>query len=259
MKIALRMMSLATSILWGVLVIFLVTAAYSATLIEIQFEEPKVYVSEVNTPTVTLLIVVNNKGYYTIEEFTLQTEILDENETKITSHKTYVAEIPAGKKTLVMHNMTFPIDELTMEVINLLFNDVNLTLTSEVELKFTELLPIKIQTNTSFLWGAPFYNFTIGEPAFQQYNLTHYRLAMPISFENHALFDINGTLSLNILNQQNTIIAAAKLPIYVPSTIPYFNILEVYIKNTEPMFEGRVEVLFESENFSFGPWVMPFG
>jgi len=258
MKIALRMISLATTILWGTLAIFIITAAYSASLIEIQFEDPEIFLSDNNVLAIMLSMKINNKGYYHIKEFLLKTEVKDESGIEISSQQTYVDVIPARRQTWVKHNITFALDDLT-GIINLLFRDANLTLTSEVELKFTELLPVKIYTNTSYPWGAPFHNFTLGEPAFEQYNYTYSILSLPLNFENHSIFNITGTTYLKIFNEQDDVVAVAKLPIEVYSGSKYSDILKIYVKNTEIPFGGRVELFFESETLSFGPLVIYLG
>jgi hypothetical protein len=252
------MISLATTILWGTLAIFIITAAYSASLIEIQFGDPEIFLSDNNVLVIMLSMKINNKGYYHIREFLLKTEVKDENGIKISNQQTYVDIIPARMQTWVKHNITFILNDLT-GIISLLFKDANLTLTSEVELKFTELLPVELYTNTSYLWGAPFHNFTLGEPAFEQYNYTYSILSLPLNFENHSFFNITGTVYLKVFNEQDDIVSAAKFPIEVYSGSKYSDRLKIYVKNTEIPIGGRVELFFESETFSFGPLVIYLG
>ncbi|RLG91601.1 hypothetical protein DRO34_03780 [Candidatus Bathyarchaeota archaeon] len=257
MKTALRMVGIATTIIWLMLALFIVTAVYSATLLEINFEEPRFYVSEDNVPTIAFIIEINNRGYYTLEDFTLETEILYQNTTQISSKKTYVAAIPAGEQTLITHSLAFHIDHLLLNASELLFEDANFTVVNRVKLNFTSLLPIMVSANNSFPWGAPLYNFTVGEVAFEPYNSTHSKVSFPISFQNHAFFNLTGTLNVKVFDERNNPISESELPVNVFSRSDYFNKLEFYVENVESVNVERVELVFTSDLFTFGPWVVP--
>lgn len=253
------MVGIATTIVWLMLALFIVTAVYSATLLEVSFEEPQFFVSEDYALVISLPIKINNKGYYALEDFTLETEILNESATKILSQKTYVESIPARKQSLILHNITFDMNSLTPGLLQLLFEDTNLLVINRVSLNFTSLFPVKLYTNMTFPWGAPLYNFTVSDFSLQQHNSTHSHVSFCVSFQNHAFFNLTGRINIKVFDENDNLTNELEYSLYVPSGSDYSDVFDFFFEHTKFLSEGRIEVLVESDMFTFGPWVIPLG
>ena len=250
------MVGVATIIVWLMLALFISTAVYSATLLEVDFEEPQFYILD-KSLILAFPIKINNRGYYALEDFTLVTEILYRNETIISSQETYVELIPAGKPTLILHNITFDVNSLTSDLSRLLFEDTNLTVINRVKLNFTSLLPVRLHTNTSFPWGAPLYNFTVTDFSLQPHNSTHSQMSFHVSFQNHAFFSLTGKINIKVFDKNDALMDELAHSLNVPSGSSFSGLFELYFENMELPSGGRIELFVESDTFTCGPWVFP--
>jgi hypothetical protein len=108
-------------------------------------------------------------------------------------------------------------------------------------------------------WGAPLYNFTLGEPEYAAHNLTHFRVVVPINFENHALFDVVGTIQTRMYNSADEVVGNGQTNIEASHNSPYNGYLELYVPITGITESGRFEIYFQTPLFDYGPLVIPYG
>ncbi len=130
-------------------------------------------------------------------------------------------------------------------------------------LTFAELLPAQISTNFTFPWGAPFYNFALGKPFFGQLNSTHSVVAVSMSFENHAAFDLAGNIRVKLFDISDSLLGESQTSFYVPQHSSYNENIEFYIPLNATFLsatqKGYFNVYFSTPLFEYGPLVIQYG
>jgi len=258
MNVPLRALSWATRFFWIIILAFAITAAYSATLIRVNFGESLVTFTEEGS-TVTLPIIFNNKGYYNIADLNVTTLIADCENRQISRATTYVAQISPQNNATIFHNVTFDSNEiLTHE--DYLFNDSNFILYGSVYLNYANLIPFGFEANTTIPWGAPLFNFTAGFPEYSTYNTTHLRVNVPINFQNHSpYFSVTGNIRVEILNNRHQLLGIGTVSVNVPSNTIYNDVIETLVNPAMVTERGQIRVYVETEMFDYGPMVVNYG
>jgi hypothetical protein len=259
MKIPIRMLGIATTFFWIFLIAFFGSAAYSITDVRFDFGEPSTSANANNKIVFSLPVTIENKGFYDIGSFNVTTEILDKKGFVIARGFTSIPVIGKGENVSTTHNMTIDVNHLLRSDQNYLFNDTELKIREEVSMKIAEALPVQASANISTPWGAPLYNFTLGEPEQTAFNLTYSRVTVPISFDNHALFDIAGNIQMRMYNKSDLFVCDGQTPIEVSRYSSYNGYVEFYVKIAEMTDSGHFEVYFQTPFFNYGPLVIPYG
>ena len=144
-----------------------------------------------------------------------------------------------------------------------LFNDNNLNVFLTAGLNFAELLPAQITTNFTFPWGAPFYNFALGEPSYGDLDSTYATVVVPMSFENHAVFDLAGNIRIELYNSMDSVIGESQTLIYVPQHSAYEGNVEFSVPLSTTSLSAaqnwHFDVYFNIGFFEYGPLVIPYG
>jgi len=258
MRIPIRMISLATTFFWIFLIGFFISAVYSIKDVQFGFEEPQMKLTSDNKILFSLPITIDNNGYYNIGSFNVTTEISDKEGFMIAQGSTFISVIEKGRQTVTTHNVTIDIDDLLQNNQNYLFNDTELEVRETVGMKLAEVIPVQASTNLSMHWGAPLYNFTLGEIEYTPYNLSHILVAVPISFENHASFDLTGSIQIQIYNSVDISVGEGQITIEAPQNAPFQRNVELTIPVTQIAEIRYFEVYFSTQLFSFGPLVISY-
>ena len=257
MNVPLRALSWALYFFWMITLAFAATCIYSATLINVGFGEPIIsYAEEVD---VVLPILFDNKGYYNIADLNVTTLITDYLNNPIKETTTFVAQIPTQNNATVFHSVRFNISEI-IDRSDYLFNDSSFTLCGSVYMNYANLVPFGFERNLSIPWGAPLFNFTVDMFESSIYNMTHLRISLPISFQNHSLYlNVTGRIDIEIFNAQQQALGAGSGLVDAPSNSNYTGEIEVLVNSA--MMTGRIQVhvYFVTEIFSYGPMVIDFG
>jgi hypothetical protein len=144
-----------------------------------------------------------------------------------------------------------------------LFHDSNLTVSVTAGLTVAELLPAQILTNFTFPWGAPFYNFALDQPSFERFNFTHSAVSVPVSFENHAAFDLAGNIRVELFDSVGSLLGESQTAFYVPQHSSYDGNLEFQVPlnaaSLSTAQSGHFNVYFSTPLFEYGPLVIPYG
>lgn len=259
MRIPIRIIGVVTTFFWVFLIVFFVSAAYSVKDIQFNFGEPQTNVTFDNKILFSLPITVVNKGYYNIGAFNLTTKVSDENGFVIAHHSTFVPIIERGVKITTSHNMTIDVNDLLQSDQEYLFNDTELEIDQIVSMKLAEAISVQASTNLSMPWGAPLYNFTMGEIQYEPYNETHVKAVVSISFENHALFDLTSRIQVCMYNGDNELVGEEQKAIEAPQNSLYESLIELYVSIAEKPENGHIEIYFQTSFFSYGPLVIPYG
>jgi hypothetical protein len=253
------MIGIATTIFWIFLIGFSISAAYSMKDVQFEFGEPQTGTTVDNMLFFSLPVTIINRGFYDIGGFRVATEITDADGYNITHGTTNLPLIRKNEPVTVFHNVTLNVTDMLQKGRNYLFNDTELNIFAAVGLRVAEVIPIHASTNFTFPWGAPLYNFSLGTPAYSTYNATHMRATVPISFENHAFFEMMGDIRVRMYSGTNRLIGSGQTLVQAPSGSFYSGSLDVFVSALSATPSGRFEVFFDTPLFSYGPLVIPYG
>lgn len=268
MRQAARMLGWTTNLIVMIVLMLLVFLGYSLadTLIlkqGIRFEEHQ---SESYEEGIQLSIpfIVNNTGRFPISNVILATNISDYKGTWVTGSETILPHVPEGsvsRETQILHiNM---VDVSSDELSHLLLKDSQLKADIAIRFTYAHLVSFRIQpSNMSFPWGAPLHNLSVGKPTgVTSFNASHYKVYLPLSFENHAPLSLM-TIRLKLLNDQGKSLASMTTKVNVHQWEGFADSLEIFIEeqNLQRLTEkGFVRLHFQTSEFSFGPVEMSYG
>ena len=262
MKQAIRALSLAIYVLWLVVLVFTVTVVYSATQLGIDFSgEPQTSTSG-GTMTLSVPFIVSNKGFYDISDLNITTILRESEGALVSNSSTIVPLISSGSKVDATHNVSITLNNMTTASLSrLLFNDTNFNVDLSFALNYAHVIALQISTEIqNFTWGAPLYNLTIGDiPTPELYNRTHVKAILPLSFENHSFFNLNGTVRTVIINTAGHEVGGSTAPISAPAQSGGTTPLAVFV-STSPGIIKEAHLYFDFPPvFSYGPVVMSIG
>ena len=262
MKVPIRMLGIATTVFWVLLIAFIVLAAYSVKDLRFDMGEPEFLVDQEGQLNLNLPLIIDNEGYYSLREFHITTVFSSTDGLEISRANTLVPVIPSGEITRINHNVPVDIEEIYRNDDNYLFEDNEIQVSLAVGLNFAEVLPSQISTNFTFPWGAPFSNFNLHQPTLNMFNLTHNMLSVPVSFDNHAVFDVIGSIDLELYDDQNRLISNNQELVDIPQQMSFNSEIELFIPNSsnlDNIQNGHFEVYFSTLIFDYGPMVIPYG
>jgi len=259
MKYAIRALGWATAALWILVILFSGTVVYSA--MHIGFPElGKPTVTPLNgAMTISFPFSISNGGLYDISELNITTFIAAENET-VSRSTTTVPLISRGDTVNKTHDISVSLDDiLDKNLTYMLFRDTNLSVNMFVALTYAQVIHLNISSSLdeALYWGAPLNNLTIGETSFTAIGDPPYNVTVPLSFENHAFFGLNGTINLEIMDSLDTLIGSGTTDILVqPESGPVIITIPVMITG-DPSDVAEARLYFDTSIFSFGPVVIP--
>ncbi len=257
MRRAIRTIGWATNIFWIILLLFTITTVYSALQIRPGFGEPYTSASS-STLTVSLPFYIDNGGLYDITNLEVETSIKDDRDTLISDSSTIVPAIPHGKNVSATHNMAIDVSHMTsQDLSHLLLNDSLFNIDIVLGLDYANAVPFKVSTNFTMPWGAPLSNLTIGDVSVT-YNLTHVRVSVFVSFENHSFFDLNGVMQLEVMDITSQVIGSGMTSIYVPQDGDFEDNVEVLLSGS-PANIREAHLYFLTSVFNYGPVVIALG
>ncbi|MEM3378060.1 MAG: hypothetical protein QW674_03830 [Candidatus Bathyarchaeia archaeon] len=263
MNVAIRALSLATTIFWILLIAFITLSAFSLKDLNFSLDEPKFTVTAEGELLFSLPLSIENREYCDLKDFQLATVFSDATGKVISTAKSSVPLILRGESVTLVHNATLSMDDMLENAGQYLFNDANLTAQVAAGLTFADFLPAQISTNFTFPWGAPLYNFAIDQPTFEPFNSTHSLVTLPISFENHAAFDLEAAIRVMLFDSTDSLIGESQTRLQAPMYSPYQGDLTFYIQlNAESLAaaqRGHCNVYFSTTLFEYGPLVIPYG
>ena len=263
MNVPIRMLGIATTIFWVILAGFIASAGYSLKDLNFSIGEPQFTTTSDRDMVLSLPLYVFNGGFYSLKGFNLTTVFSDAEGAEVSRSSTFVPTIPHGQNTTILHNVTLNMDKLAENDEQYLFNDTSLNAEVTAGLNFAELLPVQLSTNFTFPWGAPLYDLTLGQPRFRSLSRSNAAVTVPISFENHAAFDLNGTIHANLYDKDGTLLAESQTPLDVSKGSSYAGNLDFAVPlNTASQASatgGHIELHFSTSMFEYGLVVMPIG
>jgi len=263
MNVPIRALGIATSIFWILLIAFMSLSAYSFKDLNFGLGEPQFATTPDGQLLFSLPLYINNGGHSSLKEFYLMTTFSDAEGVEISRANTSVPFIPRGENVTIVHNVTLNMNSVLGNAEQYLFNDNELTASVTAELTLAELLPAQISTNFTFPWGAPFYNFALGQPSLSRFDLTHGTVSVSISFENHAAFDLAGNIRVELIDSVGSLLSESETAFYAPQYSAYEDDLEFSVplsaESLSAARNGYFNVYFSTPIFEYGPMVIPYG
>ena len=248
MMITVRMLSIASIILWILILFFSVTAVFSVMNVSVVIGEVQMLPSSKGI-TFTLPFSINNNGYYDLADLNLTTRLTDIDGIILDQSETIISSIPRGSNVNASHTVPINLDDiLSMDHVSLLLDDSEFQIEVFAGLNFAKVIPVQLSTNTTIPWGAPFSQFTVGSLSVSSHNSTHSEVSIPVSFENHAILDLTGVLKLEFYSGSQLILSG-ETAIDVPSGQPYDTRIIAYQRQQDVLnlgISGDVRVIFET-------------
>jgi len=258
MRQALRALGWATKILWILIIVFAATIVYSALPMNFRmgFGEPQAAFSD-GVIVMSFPLIINNSGYYPVSDLNLTTSLMDDEGNLVSTSTTFVPLIARSSNLEKSHNVSLSLNDLNLT--RFLFEDSDFTADLSIAMKFARVVPLQVATEMAIPWGAPLYNFSVGEMT-PQFNGTHYLGAVPISFENHSPFlNVTGAIRFEILNDEGEPVVSGEKIVDVPSHSGYGGQVELIVDDLAKITANRqARVSFETSMFNFR-MVIPYG
>lgn len=263
MKVPIRMITVATSVLWVLLIIFSVSVIYSMKDIRLDVGKPQTTVTPDHELLVSFPIGIVNNGYFSLNDFNISTEVQDTQKSTMAQGYTFIPVIKPGETFNRTLQMGTNLTDMLRTHQNLILNDSELQVNATVSMKAAELIAFQVSSNLAMPWGAPLCNLTIATPEFTTQIspdfTNYYTVAVPITFENHAFFDLNGTVQLNMYNSSNMLTGAAEIVLEAPQQKSYRADLQLDVPVAGNTRNGRFEVFISTSLFNYGPLVVYYG
>jgi hypothetical protein len=257
MTIITKIISIAASILWIFLIIFFTSAIYSMKDIQFNLGQPQISTIEENELLLSFPLTVTNTGFYRLEHFNVSTNIFA-NGSEVARGLTIIPVIVEGQMINTTHDMRLNVSDLLLTSKDLLLTDTELRVNETVSMSAAAAVPVQAFSYFSIPWGAPLHNLTLGIPELATYNSTHLLVNIPFSFENHAFFDLTGSVKAAIYSNTNLLIGKGQTAIQVSQRSQYQGDLELYIASST-ISRAHVEVVLVTQFFEYGPLVIDYG
>lgn len=265
MQMVIRALGWATKLLWIILVVLVITIAYSATQINVAFGESTTAIAG-QTFTISMPVNIHNAGLYDVTLFNVTTLMTDELGRPIVGGTTLTQTIPRGTDITRMHTVTLNIADLITTRSDLLFNDTTFTVVQYVAFTYASAIPLNARANQTMPWGAPLSNLAISQVTPQTYNLTHSLANVQLYFENHNEYiPVAGTVRMEIYDNHHNLMGTGTANVDAQPNSIYSGIVSVLILNanvssiSSTALSGEVLVFFETATFSYGPKVVSIG
>jgi hypothetical protein len=257
------MIGIARTFFWLFLIIFSVSAIYSLKDIRLNYGQPQITLKEDDEILLSLPIAIVNPGYYDLDRLNISARVSDKQGLTTVEGFTFIPLIGRDATVNITHLMTLNMTEILRDHQDFLYNDTELQANVMVTMTAAKFIPIQVSSNLSIPWGAPLYNLTLGSPVFSSLGgpdfAAQYKVTIPISFDNHAFFDLEGIVQAKLYNDANTVIEKGEIDIKTPQHSQYHGNLELNIPVNLVTRSGHFEVFFKTPLFDFGPLEVFYG
>jgi len=250
---SIRALGWTATILAIILFIFLASIFYS--ILQITILSPGIrmgslkYEFKDGNVRLSLPILVNNTGYYEIDEFRIATTLKDENGRLIVTNSTLMKNIGRGEFKYGMHTVSLSLADIISKMRAYLFNDTNIKLSILIGFKYASVLEFQVSmVNVSIPWRAPFYGLRLKSLILRESNGTHLFFDLDMDVENHFVSDVGGLLRLTIYNERGVRVGEGVGLLYLPSGERLEEPIMVVASLTDPeAFTGKgyAEITFQ--------------
>ena len=258
MRIPIRIIGIITSVFWIFLILFAFTAVYSMKDMQYSLGDLETAINQDNELLVSFPVSVTNTGYYNLASFNISMKILSNNGSEVARGSALIPLVAQGQTVNTTHTMKLNVTDLLLTNRDLLFNDSSWSINEVVSMDAAEVIPVRASSNLTLPWGAPLHNLIFGPLTTEWYNQSHIRVLIPISFENHAFFNLTGTVGARIYYNSNLPVGECQINLDAPQNSPYKGKLEFYLPS-RTVSNIHCEALLETRFFTYGPMVIDLG
>jgi len=256
MRVAIRAIGIASAVLWVFLIGFAVSAVFSVKDFQFEFGALQTSIGPQNDVMFAFPLGIINKGLYGISDFNISSELVNDQGFKLARGSTFVPLIGTGQTVNTTREIELRFGDLLNGSTRLLFDDVDLRLAETFSMKAAALIPVQASSSMSIPWGAPLNNLALGTPQSSEGDGGSYLgVVVPVSFENHAFFGLNGTLLVHVFNNVNVLIGKGQISFDVSQKSPFRQKLMVDAAFQNVTSAGHYEMSVETPLFSVGPLV----
>jgi len=147
MKVPIRMITVATSFFWIILIIFSVSAIYSMKDIRLDLGRPQITITPDNELVLSFPIGIVNNGYYNLDDLNISTEIQDVQNSTMAQGFTFIPVIEKAETLNTTHQMKINLTDTLQTHQYLIFNDTELQVPATVTMKAAELISLQVSSN----------------------------------------------------------------------------------------------------------------
>jgi hypothetical protein len=236
-------------------------SAYSTTGLTLNVFSPSLAQVPDKGLIISTPVIVNNRGIVDLKDLNITTHLCSPIDFTISESSTVIPLVAINQELNFTQNMTIANKNLFANGNFYLFEDQNLTFTILGKANFLGLLPTTLATNTTFLWGAPFHNFTIGNQELKIFNDTNSLLTVQLSFVNHAYFDLYEILNVTFFDVNHFPLATDQVILNTASLHSYNGELFFLLpssKNESQLSGGHFEIRSCEAFKEYGIWEIPY-
>ncbi len=245
MKQSVRALGWTVTIATVLLFLFIGTAAYSVFQTFFAGQGLQLGNFEMNLSgnevVMAIPFTINNTGYYDINDFEVATRLKDINGSVIVQNITNTGDIERGTTQSRRHILVVNFQDLLSKFPYILFNDTEFSLDFLVGFKYAYAFDFQVSiTHMPIRWGAPLYGLKLYSVSPPSFNGTHILLLVALEVENHSFFDINGSMSIGVYNEDEELIGSSIEVVELPSGSRISGTFEVDVWIQEPQkFTGK--------------------
>lgn len=178
--------------------LFIASIGFSATQLQFHVGDAS-YTVNGEDFILSVPINVSNNGLFDLQNLQINTTVSD-NGTELFNSTTLVPNIAHQSETTFTHNLTLNLPDFLRNHQDFLFNDTQLQAAENVKLVLAALIPVGLDFNSTYDWGAPLNGFSTSNLQFQLLNYTTILASLDVAFNNHATFPVEGNVTVTAFN-----------------------------------------------------------
>jgi len=271
MRQGIRSLGWAVIVLQVLLFFFLVTSIYS--MLDTLMMRQAIRVGEMKLGNIdggfmlSMPLTVNNTGYFDFSDFKFAVALKDQKGVSIADNEVLFKRISSGSSESKTLNLSLNIfDLIRRNSTYLLFNDTEIIIDNNIELRYAGLFGFKISVpNATIAWRAPFRNIQLGSPSEPQPtpgNPDVVVTKLPFSFDNNSPISIYGIVFIKMYNKDGVLLASGNKTLTVEPGMPYSGEveLEIDVRDLQKFTsEGYLEVNLVTPEFTLNFPGVEFG
>ena len=226
--------------------LFIAFVGFSATQLRFSVGEAFYTVKGENF-VLSIPINVSNNGLFDLQNLQINTTV-SEGGIELFNFTTIVPKITHQSETTFTHNLTVNLPSFLANHQTFLFNDSQLQATERVHLVLAALIPVGLDFNSTYDWGAPLNDFSTSNLQFQPVNSTTILASLDIAFNNHANFPLEGNLTITAFGG-TTQVATQSLQLSVKSKDSFKSTIQFWLPTTALV--SRVALMIQTDSFSW--------
>ena len=257
------MLTVAIAFTCILLIIFSIFTIYSLKDVQVDIGKPQTSITPNNGVLINFPIGVVNGAFYSLKDFSFSTEIYDAKEDALARGLTFIPSIGKGETANATHEIEINLTNMLQTCQNLLVEDSEFRINTSVSMNAAGLVSLRVSSNLTLPWGAPLYNLTFATPELTVHinpnSTTYYTVTIPTTFDNHAFFNVTGTVHLSMYDDSNILKNTAETTFEAPQQSSFRKNLQFDVPVAGTVSSGYFKVDFSTPFLNYGPLVIPFG